>query len=55
MTLSKTIYKQRTEEELVDALQRLIDGLWGRKHQSHTLTIPVDELRGFHEDGIAGR
>ncbi len=45
MALDKTIYKQRTEDELVDALQTLLNAVWGRRHNGHVWSIPVDELR----------
>jgi hypothetical protein len=45
MTTGKEIYKSRTEDELVDALQTILNALWGRRHNGHVWSIPVDELR----------
>lgn len=45
MALNKLVYKSRTEEELLDALQSILNALWGRRHNGHVWTIPADELR----------
>lgn len=42
---SYTVFQQRSRDELFDALQRLINSVWGRKHGNAIMTIPVDEMR----------
>ena len=39
------IYQSRSRAELLDALQRLINYSWGRRHQQPIASIPVDQLR----------
>lgn len=45
MDISKVVYRERTRDELLGALQAILDALWGRRHNGHVWTIPADELR----------
>lgn len=45
MTVSNVVYRQRTRDEFLDALQAILNALWGRRHGGHVWTIPADELR----------
>ncbi len=42
---SYVVFRERSRDELFDALQRLINSVWGRKHGNAIMTIPVDEMR----------
>ncbi len=43
--MSIVVYQSRTRDDLYEALQRLIDGCWGRTHGTAAFSIPCDELR----------